>query len=553
MPNIYHFRFVLAGALTLASTTATAQVRLDRADPTITEQALPLPKPVARPDVVTSRASLAAKPITATASTARTVTAIEIVGRTALSPALFSPTYAPYLGRPLSRDQLAELAGKIAATARAQGYPLATASIEPSDSKDGVLKVALDDGRVDAVRVIGATSPAADAILTNALVTDHAVRRSDLERAIGLVSDLPGVIVTESRLLQENGFNILLVTIGFDRVSAYAQFDNRGSDEVGPVRSTMIANVRGLAQSGDELTLIAAQTPFQPSEFFFLRGRYSAPVGHAGGVLSASASYGRSKPGASLKPLDVIGRSVDVAVSYSNPIVRSRTRSLWGALEFRAIKVDQDLAGARLRDDRLATLTGSLNGTSIVPLGTLRGELGLVAGLPLDGVSHENDPRTSRSDGDARFVAATYAVDWTAHLAKRLNLVLASAGQIASRPLLATMEIGAGGPAFGRGYDYAERTGDNGVLGSAEVRADAGRIVPGWIDRLQVYGFFDGGYVDNLRNGFGGGSLLSTGGGARLGTGRLDGMVEIALPMNADRFDTGDRSPRISLRIARSF
>ena len=48
-------------------------------------------------------------------------------------------------------------------------------------------------------------------------------------------------------------------------------------------------------------------------------------------------------------------------------------------------------------------------------------------------------------------------------------------------------------------------------------------------------------------------SLLSVGGGARLGTGRLDSMVEIALPLNADRFDTGNRNPRISLRIARLF
>lgn len=481
------------------------------------------------------------------------MTAIEIGGRTTLSAAIFASTYASYLNRALSRDELVQLAGKIAATARAQGYPLATASIEAGRLKNGVVKVALDDGRVDAVRVIGAQSPVADAILTHALVTGQAVRRSDLERAIGLVSDLPGVAVTESRLLQEHGFNILLITIRFDRLSAYAQMDNRGSAEVGPVRSTIIANVRGLAQSGDELALIAAQTPFQPSEFFFVRGRYSAPIGNDGGVLSASSSYGRSHPGASLKPLDVIGHSVDAAVSYSNPVLRSRKRSLWSTLEFRAIKTDQNLAGSRLRDDRLATLTGSLNGTSVVPFGTLRGEVAIVAGLPIDGVSHEGDAQTSRADGDARFVTATYAVDWTARLVKNVSLVLASAGQVASRPLLATMEIGAGGPAFGRGYDYAERTGDNGVLGSAEVRADAGRIVPGWIDRLQLYSFIDGGYVDNLRGGFGGGSLLSAGGGARLGTGRLDGMVEVGLPVNADRFDTGDRRPRISMRIARSF
>jgi hemolysin activation/secretion protein len=86
-----------------------------------------------------------------------------------------------------------------------------------------------------------------------------------------------------------------------------------------------------------------------------------------------------------------------------------------------------------------------------------------------------------------------------------------------------------------------------------ELRYDAGRVIKGLIDRAQLYGFVDGGMVDNLGQGIGGGSLASTGGGARLGTGRFDWLVEVAVPLNADRFDTGDRNPRLSLRLARAF
>ncbi len=131
--------------------------------------------------------------------------------------------------------------------------------------------------------------------------------------------------------------------------------------------------------------------------------------------------------------------------------------------------------------------------------------------------------------------------------------MLSSAGQLASRPLLATAEIGAGGPSFGRAYDYADRTGDQGVLGLIELRYDAGSIIPGIVDRFQLYSSIDGGYVSNLRDGAGGGSLLSSSLGARLGKGRIDGMVEISLPMNADRFDTRNRDPRLSIRLARVF
>ena len=211
------------------------------------------------------------------------------------------------------------------------------------------------------------------------------------------------------------------------------------------------------------------------------------------------------------------------------------------------------MLGSPLRNDRLATLTASLNGTLQAGSGILRGEVRVTDGLPLPGVTRQGDARISRSDGDARFVVLSYSAEWTAPLSNRVSVILSSEGQIASRPLLATMEIGVGGPSFGRGYDYAERTGDNGILGSGELRFDLGRVVPKVIDRMQIYGAVDGGYVGNLRGGKGGGALLSAAAGVRAGHGRLSGSLEVALPLNEDRFDTSNRNPRLSVRLSRVF
>lgn len=542
-------------AVTLGSgSLCSAQVRLDRADPTIAEQALPRladtmatatpPKLVVDPGVFDDPYD---------GERHGTITAVVIDGVAGMKKAPFAAVYGDVVGRELSHVDLAQLVGRISAAARAQGYPLASAVIGAQTLDNGILRVQLDAGRIDAVRVVGATNTAADALLGRALVTGRAPRRRELEQALLLVGDLPGVRVVSSKYVLQNGFGILLVTITSDRVSAYGQLDNRGNKEIGPIRSTILANARNLVRSGDEIALLAAQTPIQPTEFAFVRGRYTAPVDHAGSTLSVSASYGRSHPGASLKQLNVIGQSTDAAISYMRPLLRSRSRSLWATTELRRLSVEQSLAGRNLRDDRLTTLTGSLNGFVPAGRGVLRGEFVTTVGLPLAGVTHEGDARTSRSDGDARFVTAGYTLEWTLPLSKRLAMVLSSSGQIASRPLLATMELGAGGPGFGRGYDYAERTGDQGILGAMEFRADAGRVFPGIIDRLQLYTFIDGGEVANLRRGVGGGSLLSSGGGARLGVGATDGMIEIALPLNADRFDTNDKRPRVSLRVSRIF
>ncbi|KQT35429.1 hypothetical protein ASG29_03620 [Sphingomonas sp. Leaf412] len=544
----------MAWAVVAAMQTGTvaAQVPLDRADPTVVERALP--QPVVPSDDGAVRVTIAPPAAAASAPVTGVVRAITVVGQDRLGAAVFADAIAPVIGQPLTRDDLSRLAGAVADVARRRGYPFATAAVEPQSLAGGILRVTLDLGRIDAVRVVGARNAAADRILGRALATGAPIRQGSIERALLLVGDLPGVRVVSNRFVRQDGFGILLVTIEDDRAAAFVQVDNRGSDEVGPVRSTILASVRGVAAAGDELATIVSQTPLQLSEFAFLRARYAAPVDAAGTVATLSGSVARSRPGGALAPLRVVGRSADAAVGIQHPLLRRRTRSLWAGAELRTLGSQQDVSGQRLRRDRLTTLAATLTGNAAdVAGGTLRGEMVATIGLPLAGATREGSPTASRSDGDARFVTWALAADWTVALGGPFSVVVAGAGQLASRPLLAAAEIGAGGPGFGRAYDYAERTGDRGVLGSVELRADVGRIANSVVDRSQVYGFVDGGTVGNLRDGIGGGTIASTGAGARIGTGRLDWLAEIALPLNADRFDTGDRRPRISVRLSRAF
>ncbi|HEV2568650.1 ShlB/FhaC/HecB family hemolysin secretion/activation protein [Sphingomonas sp.] len=542
--------FITAALVSLLlSHQAAAQVILDRADPTITEQALPtrgVQEPARR------AAPLIAAPSAAVALPALKVTPQAILVTGSELPAdRFADVILRYVGRELDRTELASLVSDVAAEARRAGYPFATASIEPQDMAGGVLRVQVDEGRIDAVRVVGATSIRADRLLSRTLVTGRPVRRTDLERALSLVGDLPGVTVTESRLTREQGFSIMLVTIARDRASGYAQLDNRGSEEVGPIRSTLLGSARQILQDGDELAVLLSNTAPQLSEFVFLRGRYQMPFGPDGGAISVAGSYGRSRPGALLKPLRIVGESVDAAILVSQPIARTRSASVVGALELRHIETDQRAKGGTFRRDRLDTLTATLDGIGKVAGGTARGQFAFTIGLPLDRVSRLGEPLRSRVDGDARFVALGFTADWIRSLFPRTTLLLSASGQVASRALLATAEIGAGGPAFGRGYDFAERTGDEGLLGSAELRFDTGKIADRLIERSHLYVFADGGKVTNRGPEKTGGTLASAGFGTRLGLGRFEAMAELAFPLDKDRFDTGDKRPRISLRLSR--
>ncbi len=551
--SVRHSQLLLSAAaagLLVANPTA-GQVIQDRADPTITERALPN---LTAPDPSASTAPLIAPPATAAPTAGSTVTpqAILVVG-TDLPATRFAEVITRFVGKELDRAALAQLASNVANEARLAGYPLATASIEPQAMGGDVLRVRIAEGRIDAVRVIGASNGLADRLLSRGLVTGRSVRRADLERTLLMVGDLPGLTVRESRLLQEEGFNILLVTVAQDRASLYAQLDNRGSEEVGPIRSTILGSVRNVAQSGDEMAVLLSNTAPQLSEFAFVRGRYLMPFGRDGGTISVAGSFGRSEPGAVLKPFDIVGKSHDAALAIAQPILRTRATAVVAAIELRRIATDQRIRSLLLRRDRLTVLTATLDAVSKVGGGTARGQFSFAAGLPLGNVTVRADPLASRADGDARFLTLGFTAEWTRSLSKRATLVLASAGQLASRPLLATAEIGVGGPAFARGYDFAERTGDEGLLGSAELRFDTGQVVKRLVQRSQIYAFVDGGKVADRGPEKGGGTLASAGMGTRIGLGRFDAMAELAFPLNADRFDTGDKRPRISVRLSRAF
>lgn len=307
------FRFILRCAA-LASALAghwpaSAQNPLDQVNPVINERTLPR-EPDARPDraIETGRDN---EPDLAAGGGSVRPQAIIVEGAQSIPISKFSQVISDYSGKNLTKADLAALAGNVARIARENGYPLASASVGAQTLVNGVLRVTLDEGRIDAVRVIGATNPAADRILTRHLANGKSVRAKELERAILLVDDLPGVTVRRSQFTRSEGFGILLVTIETDKASAYVQFDNRGNKEVGPIRSTLIANLRDLATSGDELTFVAAQTPLQPREFNFVRLRYALPVDRSGSTVELSGSYGRAKPGGSLSYLNVLSESHD--------------------------------------------------------------------------------------------------------------------------------------------------------------------------------------------------------------------------------------------------
>ncbi len=540
-------RALLAAALFAMPAAAAAQSS-DRADPSLARQqemeegAEPaaVPRPVA--------VAAAQGPATADTVFARS---IRVNGATVLPAAAFDTAVQPYLGRPLGASELRRLATDVAGILRRAGYGLATAWVPRQTIRDGILRVEVDEGRIDAVEVEGEAAAGARAMLA-ALADGRPVRTAELERRLLLAGDAPGVTVAGSRIERRDGRNILRVETRRERVEGRATIDNWGSGTVGPVRARLDVNLNGVLADDDRLSLGGVMTPLQPREFQFLSLGYSKGIGRGGTRLAIDGYYARSAPGGTLSGRDIEGRSLEAKATLSHPFLRGREASLWGNFELSLRDSDLERAGVATRADRIATVTAGVNGLARAGGGWLRARLALIQGVDALGATGAGDPLASRTDGSALFTKIEFSSQYARRLGKGFSLQLGLEGQLASRPLLASEEIGLGGRGFLRGYDYREASGDDGAAASAELRFDLSDL-PGPLRKAQIYGYADAGKVTNQRAGLGGGTLASAGGGVRVALNDgIDASVELGVPLKASPFDS-DPGPRLSFTFGARF
>jgi hemolysin activation/secretion protein len=525
-----------------------AQTTLDRVDPSRIEQSVPREAEGIRaaPTLVEPAA-----PATSGDAPAGIVAgAIQLEGLTALRPAAFADLFEPFLGRPLSAGDLRRLASAVAERARSKGYPFASATVPPQTLTAGILRVAVDEGRVDAVRITGHDNDAVQAALAP-LANGRPVRLAELERRLLIAGDTEGVRVRRTRLVREKGGQVLLVETQRDRVAGSIALHNDGSRPIGPEQAELRLRASQLLTDADSLNLTAVLTPFEPGELTFGALRYGVRVHSGGTELFGTGNWSRTRPGAYLEALDLSGRSWTAGVGVSQPLFRQRAASLWLEAGLTVRRSAQDRDDVRIREDRLTLARLGAFGTMRALSGRLRASVSLTRGLDWFDATEAGDPLASRGDADGRFTSAWFWTDWTGPLVKRVTVRIAVAGQIASGPLLATEEQGLGGAAFLRGYDYSERTGDRAAMGLVELRY-ATKLAK--LGSPELYVFGDGGRTTNFRGGFGSGALASAGGGMRLRLSRnASADVALAVPLTDPRYDTGDKAPSLLFRVAQSF
>ncbi|MGN6279350.1 MAG: ShlB/FhaC/HecB family hemolysin secretion/activation protein [Sphingomonas sp.] len=541
-------------ALSVASPSialAQSQNAPQRIDPGIATKAVAEPAP-AQPQ--SNRTQVELPPATSAPALRDSIVAgaIRVDGGEDLPPQEMMAAISSYIGHRLSSDDVQDLLTAVSGVARAHGYLFAHSTIPAQTLDAGILHVALDEGQVDEVRLTGDVRPSVATVLQP--LKGHAPKREEVERRLMMAGDLPGVTIGKVSYSIEDGHGVLIVPITYARVTGSAAFDNRGLDALGPERARLTANLNGLFGDRDQLTFQGLATPMEPHELIALYGRYAVQPTSSGTEFALYGTYGETHSGGLWHDFDPRGSSDSIGVSATQPLVRSAKTSIWLMAQGDRIAVDEWWNGSLVRRDRVTTVGGSINGYAPLAGGRLRAGGGVTQAILAFGATRRDNPLASRYDAGSDFTVVSAWANWQGDLAGPFSARLATTSQLSSAPLPAVEQLTIGGPYFGRGYNWSERTGDEGLLGSAELRANLLSRNVGLLRWAQLYTFGDAGYVRNIETDFGTGDLYSAGAGARLNFAQnLNLELEAAFPINADRYDSGDKSPRLSFSLTSSF
>jgi hemolysin activation/secretion protein len=481
---------------------------------------------------------------------------VSVTGAEAISSDTLAAAYRPYLGRTVSKADLADIADKITAIYRDAGYALSRALIPPQDIRDGRIRIRVVEGAIAEVVLNGdGAEHFGLRALLDPLTQERPTRLAALERQLLLASDIPGIRIADTGLEEigtASGKFRLIVFVEAWRVFTTVSLDNRGTPAVGPLQGYLAASVNSLLQKSDMLAVNLATIPDATQENGFSRALYDMPLGNGGARLSASVSYGDIWPSDATRATNTHTATTIAALKATFVAWRSRDSSLWLGIGAALSDVVQEDDNGTKYNDHVRSAMLSADYQSQDRFGGFNYfSAALTHGADIMGASQKGDPLLSRSDGSASFWKVNAAYTRNQKLSDQWSLNLSAVAQASSTALLASEEFYLGGLMFGRGYNSGELSGDSAVAGSLELRFDQETKLP-LLKGYQLYGFLDGGRVWD----FGGdpASLSSAGAGIRLYFPELlQAGVEIAVPLTYRAPENPDRDPRVFFFVAKSF
>ncbi len=505
------------------------------------------------------------------AQTSVKVSGFQITGNTLLDPKKVDAVLMPMLGQ-RTLDELHRAANAVQALYAAEGYGAVVAYLPPQSGQDGLVTIAVVEGKVSAITVSGATRFTADNVKASlpALQLGRTPRLRDLDAQLRMANENPGkqvqVLLKPGKQPGEAEAALMVQEQALHRFTV--GLDNTGNDRTGDYRATFGWQHAGISGHDDVLGAQLQLSPTEPSQVRVLSAGYRWPFYAKHLVVDAFAAYS-----------DVDGGSTASLAGDLRFVGRGRVFGLragwylprWGEFDPRLI-VGFDRRAYLNRCDIDGLPTGACGpageSVSVSPLSI---EYALQSGgarpMGLSVSLHHNLGLGGSHTDRAAFEAVRPGAK-PGYSALRLALsaampVISDQWQLRGRmtaqwtpdALVSGEQFGFGGAQSVRGYEERELIGDMGVAASLELTG------PGLLGESAGYGslrplaFVDGGWarnqgdtpcVDVVLNC----SAVSIGVGARFAIGSVSARIDLAYPLKSvARTQRGDTRAHVALQV----
>jgi hemolysin activation/secretion protein len=479
--------------------------------------------------------------------------AVNVEGATVFSSEQLAASFEPYLASQVGQVELEKIAADITERYRRAGYLLSYAVVPQQSVHSGIVRIKVVEGYIVEVRVKGDKRAAAAAIgIVDNLRAERPLRTSSLERALGLVRDIPGVIVNDTRIGRSPGDpsrHELTITLGRDRVRALGYSDNRGTIEGARLRGYSSVSLPSLFIPGDQLQIDLFTIPSNSFRFLYGQAKASIPLGPNGLRFSMSASY--SDQFQRLDGPNQRGNSRLLVADLAYPFAESRAFSLIGHMSLGDWKSQTKRSGDITQRDRLQVARAWLEFTRVSKT-RIDGRIGLSKGLDFGSGIEKGDPLASRPNAGTKFTKFTAELQVAVPVSQRFTLRANTAAQYSTKSLLSPEEFALGGSRIGRAFDFNEVTGDHGVGAMAELSYRLGDI-KGGPKTLELFAFADGGGAFRKHESLGLPEeqwLADAGAGVRFSALGFFCSGEFGVPISRSR---ADRDPRAFFSVTKSF
>lgn len=405
---------------------------------------------------------------------------LRVSGNQAYDTPQLEALLADAVGKQLSLAELNELAARITRYYREHGHLLARAYLPAQDIGDGVIDIAILEGRLGKLQVQNA-SGLADARVQGrvaGLREGAPIDSNQLERTLLLLNDMPGVEVNSTLKpgASVGTTDLDLRLLAGPPYAGSVEFDNYGSSYTGAQRlggSVVAANPFGLGDTAAARVLTSRGLDYG-------RLAYQLPLGDNGTQLGAAWSGMRYKLGKSFASLHADGSARIGSLYLLHPIVRSRLFNLNAQVNYDSKRLDDRIGSTATASRKsIDVLTLGLSGDRIDNVGgggLLTGSLSYTAGnLKLDSESRLLDDAGHRTNGHyGKFNLNLLRLQ---RLADDWSLYANVQAQRANGNLDSSEKMTLGGAQAVRAYPQGEAAADDAWLATLELRY---AVTPQW-------------------------------------------------------------------------